>query len=267
MSPAETILQAARAWLKAWAHPDGTALTDKQVIASDAGGPRPPLPYLAVKVTSPGRASYTDEPANTLVEVLTVVTGGVLDDLYEVDVDGTTVSYTWVADDTDALVASGLAAAIAAEAPSATVSRRGLVILVEGATLSAPTVPLTLENDVPAIAVSGRRVATVSVHGFGSETEEWLEEAALALAQESVTDVMVTAGCPRLGFVPRGAINNDTLPLDTSMAPRFLREFDVTYVTVGRTIEQIPLATGVVAQTFSADGQTDRAVTITVAFQ
>jgi hypothetical protein len=261
VTPAQAILKAARTWLKAFAHPQGTALTDAQVIAADAAGAnRPPLPYLAVKVTTPGMRTFQDEPVTRLADALTVVAGGVEDDVYEVDVSGDTVSYTRLAEDTDATVAAALRLAILAAAPDADVVRDGLRIVVLGAALSNPTAGLlTLEEDVPVVRSEGRRQAVISVHGFGAETEEWLEEATLALAQPSVGDVLDAAGLPRFGFVPRGAINNDTLPLDSSMQPRFLREFEVAYRITGRPVEQVELALVEVDATFD-----ERAVAIDV---
>lgn len=55
MTVREAVLQACREWLKAGAvAPTATPLTDAQVIPADDKGPRPPLPYLTVKVTTPG---------------------------------------------------------------------------------------------------------------------------------------------------------------------------------------------------------------------
>ncbi len=49
MSAQEQVVQFVREWLKAGATP-GTPLTDVQVKKQDVKGPRPALPYLAVKV-------------------------------------------------------------------------------------------------------------------------------------------------------------------------------------------------------------------------
>lgn len=53
MTIAEDILQGFRAWLQAAGDSGGTPLTDAQVIPSEDKGPRPPLPYVTVKVGPP----------------------------------------------------------------------------------------------------------------------------------------------------------------------------------------------------------------------
>lgn len=155
MSPSETVLQAVRAWIKG-----ALDLTDKQVIAANAGGPRPPMPYLAVNVTTPAARE-----------------GG------------------W-----DEQVAS-------------------------------------IEDDEPTLHVAGRRRASVSVHGFGGDTEAWLQELTLAAAH-----------APEDGgyaFEVDGSISNDTLPRDTSMEPRFLLELQVPFGIEGakRTVQPLQHAT------------------------
>lgn len=52
MSVREDLLQAARGAIKA-----ALTLTDAQVIPADDKGPRPPLPYLTVKITTAGGSS------------------------------------------------------------------------------------------------------------------------------------------------------------------------------------------------------------------
>ena len=58
----EQLLQAIRTWLKAGAvAPATTTLADAQVILGDQDGPRPPLPYLSVKIITPQIQVGTDE--------------------------------------------------------------------------------------------------------------------------------------------------------------------------------------------------------------
>jgi len=59
MSSVEAIRQGIRVWLKT-----ALGLTDDQIIIADDKGTRPPLPYLTVKVTSPGLQVGTHEILN-----------------------------------------------------------------------------------------------------------------------------------------------------------------------------------------------------------
>lgn len=62
MSVRDAITQAVRAWLKTSA-----ALTDAQCIVADRDGPRPPLPYLTVKVLVSDDPVGMDEPIDGTV--------------------------------------------------------------------------------------------------------------------------------------------------------------------------------------------------------
>lgn len=61
MTTRETILQTVRAWFKT-----ALSLTDAQIIPADDKGPRPPLPYLTVKVTTADIAVGFDEQVREL---------------------------------------------------------------------------------------------------------------------------------------------------------------------------------------------------------
>lgn len=63
--------QGVRAWLQAAGNPPtggglGAPLTDAQVILTDSKGPRPPLPYLSVKVIVPGTRIGEDERIDSI---------------------------------------------------------------------------------------------------------------------------------------------------------------------------------------------------------
>lgn len=66
MSERNTILQAVRTWVKAWAA--DSALTDAQVISGHPGGTRPALPYMSVFVYMVGGVVGFDETVYALDE-------------------------------------------------------------------------------------------------------------------------------------------------------------------------------------------------------
>ncbi len=61
MTIREDITQGVRDWLKRAAVDDATDLTDAQVIVVDEDAPRPPPPYLTVRVITPGTVVGHDE--------------------------------------------------------------------------------------------------------------------------------------------------------------------------------------------------------------
>jgi len=65
-APVETLRLAALTWVKAYASPVGTALAEDDAIFADAPFPRPALPYLTIKVISPGASRGFDEQIDGL---------------------------------------------------------------------------------------------------------------------------------------------------------------------------------------------------------
>ena len=215
----ERIIQAIRAWLKAAAARGG--LTDAQVVVADDKGPRPPKPYLTVNVTTLGSAIGVDERADRLADTI-VIGNGAAGAVYAITVGGTAISYTRLADDTNSTVAAAIVDLInAVDHHFAEAS---------GATITASTahgdLAIITADAVPVVTFLGQRRASVSVQGFGSETSEWLERAAMRLQIPSVQTALDAAG---LSVLTRGGITDVARLLDTEIEPRFLREFEVFY--------------------------------------
>ncbi len=223
----ERIIQAIRAWLKAAAARGG--LTDAQVVVADDKGPRPPKPYLTVNVTTLGSAIGVDERADRLADTI-VIGNGAAGAVYAITVGGTAISYTRLADDTNSTVAAAIVDLINAvdhhfaEASGATITAS----TAHGdLAISTADAKITLTADaVPVVTFLGQRRASVSVQGFGSETSEWLERAAMRLQIPSVQTALDAAG---LSVLTRGGITDVARLLDTEIEPRFLREFEVFY--------------------------------------
>lgn len=69
MTNREAITQAVREWYKS-----ALALTDAQIIPADDKGPRPPLPYLTVKVIVADIPTATDEPIREMTDITEIPT-------------------------------------------------------------------------------------------------------------------------------------------------------------------------------------------------
>lgn len=69
---------------------------------------------------------------------------------------------------------------------------------------------------------SGQRTGTLSLQGFGNQTEAWLEQAHLALSNPSARPANLT-------LTTLGGVSNATQALATGMEARFLREYRVYY--------------------------------------
>lgn len=61
MTIKETLLQGVRTWLRRAAVDDDTDLLHAQVIVADQKAPRPPIPYLMVRLLTPGQKVGHDE--------------------------------------------------------------------------------------------------------------------------------------------------------------------------------------------------------------
>lgn len=237
MTTAENILQACREWLKASAKAGG--LTDSQVIPADDDGPRPPLPYLTVKLTTIDVSVGVDEDLPALADVLTV-TGGGDGTSYAVTVNGEAVTYDRADGATDAEAATGLAAAIAeVEHVSAEADEERVIVSARHGELTTATADpnLTLEEDAePVLGIGGQRTAGLSVQGFGSATSDWLERAALRLRSPSIMEALDEAG---LSVRAIGATSDLSRLLDTATEGRYLREFEIAYAVRADPVTQL----------------------------
>lgn len=234
---AETILQACRAWLKAGAKAGG--LTDDQVIPADDDGPRPPIPYLTVKLTTLDLPVGVDEELPALADVLTI-TGGGDGTSYAVTVNGEAVTYDRADGATDAEAATGLAAAIAeVEHVAAEADAERVIVSARHGTLTTSTADVNLSLDLadePVLGIGGQRTAGLSVQGFGSVTVDWLERAALRLRSPAIMEALDAAG---LSVRAIGATSDLSRLLDTATEGRYLREFEIAYAVRADPVTQI----------------------------
>ena len=228
----EYVIQGCREWLKLAAA--STPLSDAQVIPADDKGPRPPLPYLTVKLTAADVPVGEDEPVQWLGDQLTVGTAAT-GTVYTVTVNDEVVTYTRLAGDTNTLVAAGLAAAINAAVDLVHAENVAAVVWLAALTGELVTTEsdanLTLAADSVAVAgILAQRSASLSVQSFDGATPltaaGWLERAALRLAMPDVIDLLDEAG---LSVDANGGMTDLSSLLDTSIEGRRLREFAVSY--------------------------------------
>jgi hypothetical protein len=96
--------------------------------------------------------------------------------------------------------------------------------------------PLGADEDVYAVvdnegdeeltqAETGVRTGTASVQGFGADTADWLQASGL-LRLPSTAALLDAAG---LTLRALGGVRNLSTLLDTSIEPRFIREFEFSY--------------------------------------
>lgn len=228
----ETLLQAVRAACR-----QAFGLTHAQVIPADDRGPRPELPYLTVRV---GTVAI---PAHAAPEVLPapLVRATVGDDVegasYTLVVDGTTYTVVRDDEDTDATVATALAAAIWADHAAdddAVAAVSGADVLLHPGTggelaVTASTPNLTITDDEGVDVLRGGYDATLTVQGFGADAAPWVEGLELALRRADVQAVQDAAGVDLR--CPGGVINVAEL-LDTAIEPRWSREVEASYTAV-----------------------------------
>lgn len=260
------ILQAIRALVKPLARPGGTTLANAEIIIAESKGPRPPMPYLAVKLLSFGvqvgtLATLTYGAAR--VTVTTQATGFV----YSLTVGDLTISHTRLLADTNATVAAALVAAANAASPytyaavlTATPTAFWLYDSLKRTVTHAGS-SLTLELDAETVEmVSGARSYTAELQGFGQETEDWLSAIQMGLSSTAALDAMTAAGFSARAMA-EGPTPLATL-LDTSFEQRFALDIEGTYTarltpTLGASVSTVRVATTLqieeVAETAPAD--------------
>jgi hypothetical protein len=244
----EHILQTAREWIKSAA-----GLTDDQVIPADDKGPRPELPYVTVKVTAHDIQIGEDEDLHAIGTTVTVGAAAVAHD-YELTVNGELFSYTRTASDTEATVATALAALVDdSETAGASASSAVILVWPEDGELSTSTVDaaLTVEEDGPPVSlVRGVRTATLSVQGYGDTATTWLELAAGQLRAADIAEDLDEAG---LSIQALGGQTNLAALVDTEIESRVLREFEVTYEIVQPAREGVAFGQAVIDVTMGPD--------------
>ncbi len=93
----------------------------------------------------------------------------------------------------------------------------------------------------PTFRALGQRAGSVSVQGFGEDTSGWIEVATLRLERESVKAILEAAG---LTVLTIGGTTDLSALVDTSIEPRFLREYEIGYAVADQEAEElIPVAT------------------------
>jgi hypothetical protein len=94
-----------------------------------------------------------------------------------------------------------------------------------------------LPAGLPTTKNRGHRSGTVTVNGFGTDTSGWLEVFALRLGYDSILRLFDDAG---IAVINRGGGVTDISALvDTSIEPRFLREFEISYSVVDAVAETL----------------------------
>jgi hypothetical protein len=97
-----------------------------------------------------------------------------------------------------------------------------------------------LPDENPTMKTRGHRSGTVSVNGYGTDTSGWFEVFALRLRNESIRRLFDDAG---IAVINRGGGVTDLSPfVDTSIEPRFLREFEISYSVVDAVAEELVAA-------------------------
>lgn len=266
-STPDQILIAVRAWLQLAAR--STPLTDEQVIIANEKIGRQALPYLAINLTSLDIPRGIDEDIPSLGDTVTPATVGITGTVYALTINGTSISYTRTAGaTTKTLIATAILAAIeAADIDNVTAERDGEVITIActddlTTSVADPTKLTRAAATAPIKSIAGDRTAMLEINGYGSETHAWLERAAIRLRSPGVIALLNAAG---LSIVSNGGITALPALLETSIEPRYLREFEIVYGL--RSDPEILIAVGTieVAATYThAAGGTDLETTTTI---
>ena len=230
-STADQILIAVRAWLQLAATSAG--LTADQILIANEKAIRPALPFLTVHLTSLDIPRGIDEDVGHLGDTITPATVGSTGTVYALTINGTVISYTRTAGaTTKTLIATAiLALIIAADIDNVTAEQDGELLIIactdELTTSVADATKLTRVADAaPVISIAGDRTAMLEINGYGSETHAWLERVAIRLRAPAVITLLDAAG---LSVVSFGGITSLPALLDTSIEPRYLREFEIVY--------------------------------------
>lgn len=239
----EEVLQGVRDWLLAAGAIGG--LTELQVLKANQKGPRPPLPYLTVRLLAVDLPVGVDQPISYTGDQITILTG-VTGTAYTLTVNGEAISYIRLSTDTNTTVAAAIVALINAN-EDLTVYAANVAAVIWLApttgtlTTSTSNPKLTLlVDEVVVKAVLAQRRATVSVQAFGVAATAWLERAAARLDYDDVVTALDAAG---LSIVAMGGMTDISALLDTSIEGRSLREFDVAYSIRTEPALAVPLET------------------------
>lgn len=241
--PDESILQGVRSFFK-----NVLSLTDAQIIPANDKGPRPPLPYMTVRLDRADQPNAIDTQTTVEADVLTV-TGGAVDDVYAVSVQGTEVQYTRLDGETDGEVATALLALILGVSGITGTVNGPVIVLIsltrEPLDTEVVSGDLSLEaGGVPAEAVEGLRTADVEIVGYGAMTDEWMTQAVSSLRL-----AIGIAACVNAGIAIRadGGSNNRSAMVDTQIEARWSRNLSVDYAIRGAAQPLTPLSTVLVS--------------------
>jgi hypothetical protein len=226
------------------------------VIPANDKGPRPPLPYLTLRLTAADLVEGTDEDLPALGDDVTVTDAGAEGTDYVLTVNGEVVTYTRTAAATTvALVAADLADAILDAVDDVFAEADGAVVTISArtGTLATSTVDARLslaEDETPVVGTGGIRSASLSVQGFGEEAAAWLERATLRLRTPAVRTLLDAAG---LSVVASGGMTDLATFLDTSIEARVLREYVIAYAVRTDPVTVTPAETAAVALTLDRE--------------
>jgi len=226
VTAADTALQLVRSCLK-----QAYGLTDSQVIKADVRGPRPALPYLTVRI---GSANVPIGEGLEIVQFPLSRATVALDDpgtVYTLTIDGDDYTYTSTADDTADTIAQALALAVQTAAVSVATTDGADVLIYD----DTGTVTVTGDANITVVSDTSVEVyregvyTTVTVQGFGTGADTWLEGFSGALQRPDVAALQGAAG---MDIEVNGGLLNVAALLDTAYEPRWAREFQASYTVV-----------------------------------
>lgn len=241
------------------------------VYPANDKGLRPDLPYLTVNVSSIRQVGQ-DETIATLTGqwALTIADAAVGDlNTYTITVNGTAYTLTPELTDSKANIASSLADEIDALDLLLQVQwTSGFVV-----TLTALDHDMTVsmaanarytfaaQDDVGAIYIIGTREATITVNGYGEESDESIQEATWSLYSPAIQAVYQPL---ELSIELEGSMLNLSELVDTEIEHRYAQDYLVLY-RHRSTLERIIELEEVQVETeYSSGSSADRTETITV---
>ena len=217
MTAADTALQLVRSCLK-----QAYGLTDSQVIKADVRGPRPNLPYLTVRVGS------ANVPIGEGLEIVqfplarATVALAAVGTVYSLTVDGSVYTYTSVTGDTAATIAQALALAVQTAGLTIATTDGADVLIYDDThqVIVTAGAHITVTSDTSVEVYREGVYTTVTVQGFGTGADAWLEGFSGALQRPDVSALQQAAG---MDIEVNGGLLNVAALLDTAYEPQIGR--------------------------------------------
>lgn len=240
------------------------------VYPANDKGLRPDLPYLTVNVSSIRQVGQDETIATLTGQWTLTIADAAVGDLgtYAITVNGTAYTLTPELTDTKPNIATSLVAEIdalglelEAVADAAVVTFTALDHDMTVSMAANARYTFAAADDVGAIYVIGTREATVTVNGYGEESDESLQEATWSLYSPSIQAVYQPL---ELSIELEGSMLNLSELVDTEIEHRYAQDYLVLYrhrSTLERIVE---LAEVQVETEYNSDSSADQTETITV---